>query len=365
LVFAAACSSSSAKKEYMWVSAPQVGLRDRVATLYNKTGIVHNAERVEVLERQKRFARVRSAGGEEGWIELRHLVDERVFNGFQKMVDEARPLPIVGVATTRNSTNMHLTPARDADVLYQMHEGEKLEILKRAVSARPVAGGKRPEESFAKPAVEKIASATGNANNAAVAKMRPAIAKGKNEERKGTGTSEPIMEDWWMIRNTSGRVGWVLGRMLDLDVPLDIAQYAEGQRIVSCSLINAVQDGDKKVGQWVALVTDPKDGLPYDFNQIRVFTWNLKRHRYETAYRERKLFGMLPVKVDRQEFGNEGVQPTFTIQVQDANGQDSQRTYRLAGTMVRRVVAEEPTSAAADRSSSVRAPARHSRRRRS
>src|SRR5438067_10606709 len=157
LVFSIACSSSSGKKEYMWVSAPQVSLRDRVATLYNKTGIVRNAERVEVLEKQKRFARVRSTEGEEGWIELRYLVDQSVFNGFQKLVDNARPLAIVGFANTRSALNMHLSPGRDAEVLWQLHEGEKVEILKRGVGEKPVAGAKKLDEGLGKPKNEKSA----------------------------------------------------------------------------------------------------------------------------------------------------------------------------------------------------------------
>ena len=79
--------------------------------------------------------------------------------------------------------------------------------------------------------------------------------------------------------------------MVDLDVPLDVAQYAEGQRIVAFFVLNEVQDQDKgevkKVPQYLMVLTEPKDGLPFDFNQVRVFTWNVKRHRYETAYRER------------------------------------------------------------------------------
>jgi uncharacterized protein YgiM (DUF1202 family) len=358
-----ACSSGSGKKDYMWVSAAQVGLRDRVATLYNKTGIVHNAERVEVLERQKRFARVRTREGQEGWIELRYLVDERVFNGFQKLAEEAKPLPIVGVATTRNSTNMHLTPGREAEVLYQMREGEKIEILKRAVAERQMPGEKKPEPRAAQTKLEKTTTeATPKLKVAA--KLEPVIQKRSGRE---AANAAPAMEDWWLIRNTVGQVGWVLGRMLDLDVPLDIAQYAEGQRIVSCRVINIIEDGDKKVPQWLSVVTEPKDGLPYDFDQIRVFTWNLKRHRYETAYRERKLVGVLPVKVDRQDFGKEGVLPVFTIRVQDANGQVVDRTYKLVGPMVRRVMSDDErnSSAASQKQGSTPAPARRSRRRRS
>jgi len=59
--------------EVDYVSASQVPLRDRVAAVYNKTGVVKNGDRVEVLERQRRFVRVRTSSGMEGWIEQRHL----------------------------------------------------------------------------------------------------------------------------------------------------------------------------------------------------------------------------------------------------------------------------------------------------
>ena len=84
-----------------------------------------------------------------------------------------------------------------------------------------------------------------------------------------------MLEDWWLVRDSNQRVGWVLARMVDIDVPLDVAQYAEGQRIVAVFVLDQVQDKDKdkKVPEYLTAVTEPKDGLPFDFNQIRVFTW--------------------------------------------------------------------------------------------
>ena len=35
----------------------------------------------------------------------------------------------------------------------------------------------------------------------------------------------------------------------------------------------------------------------------------MKRHRYETAYRERNLNGVLPVTVSQEDFGKEGILP--------------------------------------------------------
>ena len=66
--------------EVAYVSAPQAALRDQVAAIFNRVGNVKNGERVEVLDREKRFARVRTATGIEGWIEQRFLVDQKTFD---------------------------------------------------------------------------------------------------------------------------------------------------------------------------------------------------------------------------------------------------------------------------------------------
>jgi hypothetical protein len=131
---------------------------------------------------------------------------------------------------------------------------------------------------------------------------------------------------------------------VDLDAPLDIAQYAEGQRIVAFFALNQVQDAGKGgtgkgVSQYLCAITEPHDGLPYDYDQIRVFTWNVKKHRYETAYREHGLNGVLPVTVTTENFEKEGVLPVFIVRVKDDSGNVSERKYKLNTPIVRRVLA--------------------------
>jgi hypothetical protein len=153
------------------------------------------------------------------------------------------------------------------------------------------------------------------------------------------------MEDWWLVRDQQKRVGWLLGRMLDVDIPLEIAQYAEGQRIIASFVLSEVTvpdetapDGTKKVPQYAVLMSEPRDGMPFDFNQLRVFTWNTKRSRYETAYRER-FMGELPFLVTNENFGKEGTLPVFTVRVRDGEGKLLERKYKMNGVMVRRVLA--------------------------
>jgi len=130
--------------------------------------------------------------------------------------------------------------------------------------------------------------------------------------------------------------------MVDLDVPLDIAQYAEGQRIVGYFVLNTVpetiDDQQKEMPQYLVLLNQPKDGLPFDYNQVRVFTRNRNKHRYETAYRERDLEGYLPAKTSHQVFDKEGDLPTFTIRKMNADGQIVDVTYKMNGPIVRRVL---------------------------
>jgi hypothetical protein len=219
--------------------------------------------------------------------------------------------------------------------LYQLLAGAKVSVLKRAT-----------------------------ADKAAPTKAAPAKSAGASE---GKAALAPVLEDWWLVRDGQSRVGWVLARMVDLDVPLEVAQYAEGQRFVAFFVLNHVQDDklqdagkegadkngdsdknknsdkagikDKSVPQFLCVMTEPHDGLAYDFDQIRVFTWNLRKHRYETAYREHGLKGVLPVTVSSENFDKEGTLPVFILHVKDDSGAISERKYKLNTPIVRRVLA--------------------------
>ena len=305
--------ASNLTKEVAYVNAPQVFLRDRLAPIFEKKGMVTLGEKVFVLEHKPRFSRVRDERGEEGWIADRYLIAAETYEQFEKLATDNAKKPIQAHGTARALLNLHLTPGRDTEHLFQLKEGEKLDILERSLAEKPESLQPAPK------ALKKTGA-------------------GEKEEEPAT----PAMEDWYLVRGgDKQRAGWVLARMVDIDIPLEIAQYAEGQRIVASVVLSEVQDQDKKVPQYLVMLTDNKDGLPWDFNQIRVFTWNTKRHRYETAYREHNLIGVFPVSTGTAEFGKEGVLPTFTIHVRYDDGTISERQYRMIGPIVRRVMTPE------------------------
>ena len=319
LLILSACNRGRGRVlEVAYVSGVQATLRDHVAAVYEKAGVVKNGERVEVLDHDRHFVKVRTANGTTGWMEQRYLVSQEVFDQIQKLTADNQDDPVQARGTTRNDTNLHVEPGRDTEHLYQISSGEKLSLLKRGTAEKP--GAVAAPSRSAKP------------------RSNP-----RDKKQSTPVTPVPVIEDWWLVRDSHNRVGWVLARMIDLDVPLDVAQYAEGQRIVAFFVLNQVQDGDRKVAQYLTVLTEPKDGLPFDFNQIRVFTWNVRRHRYETAYRER-MEGILPVTVSQENFEKEGVLPAFVIRVKDDNGNVAERKYKLNTPIVRRVLApgEQP-----------------------
>ena len=171
------------------------------------------------------------------------------------------------------------------------------------------------------------------------------------------------MEDWWLARDAKGRAGWLLSRMLDVDAPDTLTRYAEGQKFVGAYVLTTVYDPgaeqeNKNIPIYLTVLSPYAAGLPYDFDQVRLFTWNSKMHRYETGFREKNIEGYLPVKVfqsnDTYSKGPaaDTALPAFTYRVLAADappvvpdpttgiivpGQTIDKTYRLEGNIVRRL----------------------------
>lgn len=316
---------TSGKTEYLYVAVPEASLRDHVSTIYNKTGLAHNGERLLVLERMqnRRFVRVRTPRGEEGWVQERLLADQQTFDQFQRLAEQYKTSLPQGTATVELQVKVHVLPGRKAGYLYLLNEKQKVELLERRAAARNATAAQMEKQQ----------------------KDKDKDADADSDDEKDSSTPDVVMEDWWLVRDTQKRVGWVLGRTLYLDIPIEIAQYAEGSRVIGAFPLDEVQDGDKKVPEYLALLTENKDGLAADFTQVRVYTWNTRKHRYETAYREKNLSGSLPVEMGRQDFGGkEGTLRTFTLRLKDDDGKARQQLYKFNPPMVRKAYApgEEP-----------------------
>jgi SH3-like domain-containing protein len=326
--------------QYVYVTAKQTFLRDRVAAVSNRTAIVGNGDRLQVLEHGRRFVRVQTEKGEQGWIDEKVVATQEIFDQFEALKKAHQAAPAVASGVVRDDVYLHLSPGRDTERFYRLAEGDKLKLLMRATLPKPVPPGMR--------AVPAAAAAGKGVKHGPVAALPDA----------------PVMEDWWLVRDSKGDTGWLYSRMMDVDAPDAITRYAEGQRIVGSYVLTTVNDpdapqDDKNVPIYVTVMSSYTAGLSYDFDQVRVFTWNVKKHRYETGYRDKNIEGYLPVEVKTatDPYGKSPAAavsaPTFSYRVLAADaaavvpdpvtgaivpGKTVLKTYRLESNLVRRVL---------------------------
>lgn len=356
VVLLSGCSHLRPKpaKQYVYVTAKQTYLRDRVAAVSNRTATVTNGEKLQVLEQGRRFLEVVTEKGERGWIDDKAVATPAVYEAFQDLKRKEMDDPAVASAVVRDEVYLHIRPGRETERFYLLNEGEKLKMLRRATVPKPLPPGQRPVKP--KPAAvggEQAVLVSGKAGS-----------KGDGAGSEPAAPVGPAMEDWWLVRDSKGDTGWIYSRMIDVDAPDALTRYSEGQRIVGAYVLATVNDpeapqDDKNVPEYVTVQSPYKAGLPYDFDQVRVFTWNVKKHRYETGFREKNIEGYLPVTIGRASdpYGKgaaaEMVAPTFTYRVLAADaapvvpdpvtgavvpGKTIVKTYRLEGNMIRRVL---------------------------
>ncbi|WP_433973885.1 SH3 domain-containing protein [Tunturiibacter lichenicola] len=359
------CSKLRPKPEaqYVYVTAKQTFLRDRVAAVSNRTATVENGDRLEVLDHGRRFVKVQTAKGEQGWIDEKVVATQDVFDEFEKLKKAHAADPVVASAVVRDDVYMHATPGRDTERFYRLAEGEKLKLLGRATLAKPVPPGTRVAKAAAPVAAPAVPASGGAAPVSGAGKSSKAAAPSAPAAPEAP-PEPPAMEDWWLVRDSKGDTGWLFSRMMDVDAPDAITRYSEGQRIVGSYVLTTVNDpeaeqDEKNIPIYVTVLSPYKAGLTYDFDQLRVFTWNVKKHRYETGFRDRNIEGYLPVSVTMatDPYGKGPAAstpaPTFTYRVlaDDAGpvvpdsvtgaivpGKTVLKTYRLEGNLVRRVI---------------------------
>ena len=278
--------------ETVWVSARQTYLRDRVAAVSNHTATVTNGEALIVLEHGKRFLRVQTPKNETGWIEEHMVINAKAHAAFDQLAADHKTDPAAATATLRDELYMHAAPGIDGERFYLLPANAKVQLIERASVPKAATAG-------------QALAALAQAKPATPAKKPTAPATQGKPATPAPPPAPPaptVYEDWWLARDDQGRTGWLLAGRVDVDVPTEIEEYGEGQRFIGAWPIATVSDPGSQapshqVPEYLALMAPPQSGLPFDFNQVRVFTWNRAHHRYETGFRLHPIRGFLPVKI--------------------------------------------------------------------
>ncbi len=311
LLLCAACGGPSRAPAIgeAYVGPSSLNLRSELAAGSDVTSTVQHGEKLEILERRRRFARVRDSRGVEGWADSRMLLNPLQMRHLRSLGERSAKLPSQGKATVYDPLNVHTSPNRQAPTFYQIPDEGTVDVVGHRVEAR--------------------------------VPYQPPREGGEVRERTPPPPADPQIpqDDWSLVRIPDGRVGWALTRRLVMSIPDDVAQYAEGHRITSYFSLGQVTSRGETKHHWL-WTTLSSGNKPYQFDSFRVFVFNPRRHRYETSYIERHLIGYYPGQVQHSE---DASMPSFSLLIQDKDGRLFLRTYAFQGFRVR-LVDKSPAS---------------------
>ncbi len=312
-----------------YVSERSITLWSSVAQVREQLGVLLYGDHVELLARRNENVKVRTGNGVVGWVDGRYLMDPELWQRSEKLLQLAKAMPVQARGRTKVPTNLRAHPGRTEARIYQFSRGVPLEIVGRTVA------------DWVQVTDEKEAS-------------------GEPEESK--------KEDWFLVRGTATRppgegtvrnsavttttqpgdqtvpiAGWVVGRFISLDLPDVVRDGASSANIrpIAWFELNHVSDANGDHSQYLLAGTRGPEGQPCDFTTMRVFTWNPKKSRYETAFIENDLCGALPIQLGKGPKS----EPEFRFHVMDAGKEE--RVYHLIQTVVRRVREEGSVKKAA------------------
>ncbi len=296
------------KPEIAFVGPVELEILGELAPDAPVVATLRHGDRVEIIGRKRRFARIRAAEGVEGWTDGRLLLTPAAMARLERQGRIAARLPSQGKATVYDTLNVHTEPNRQAPSFYQLDEGILADVTAHRVA---------PRGPYLPPQTETPAL--------------PLNSYGPPDE-----AIEGPADDWTLVRLENGRAGWVLSRMLVMAVPDEVAQYAGGRRITAYASLGRVRDGETWKHHWVwTTISAPRQ--PFQFDGFRVFVWSTRRHRYETAYRERNLVGYYPLQVQAKQGEGGRKRVTFSLVVREGDGALYRRVYAFSGYRVRLV----------------------------
>lgn len=342
LLVCAGCRHTERAGEEAFVGDRNVTLWTSLAQVREPAASLRYGDRVEIMERQKDQARVRTAAGVLGWTEQRNLMDSALWHRARELAESALAMPVEARATCDKLTNVHNEPGRTAPRTYQFRSGTSLEVLARAV-----------------------------------ADYTPATLEGGAATAPGGAVASPVdtrTEDWALVRaheEAAGEIaGWVLRRFVKYEIPRELVDYSTQYRFVAWFELSSAPAGEStpspeaaarhpareapgppesvRPAQTSAPTEKPQflvagiqgpEGQPCDFTLIRVYTWGAERGRYETAYVESNLCGSLPIRA--QSAGGKGSNATFAFTNRGRNGEEH-REYAMHQTSVHRMDNRRP-----------------------
>jgi hypothetical protein len=328
-----------------YVSERSVTLWSSVAQVREPVDTLHYGDPVEIVARRNDNVKVHTAAGLDGWIDGRLLLDPAMWQRSTKLLAQAVAIPVQARGRTKVQTNLRVEPGRTAQRLYQFGRGVPVDIVARSVADwAPVGDEKDPAGDPQGAKKEEWFLIRGVAT-------RPPGESGARALEANT-TTQPGASSLPIA-------GWVIARFVELDLPDAVREGLSSANVrpIAWFELNRVASADGDKPQYLVTGTRGPEGQPCDFTVLRVYTWNARKSRYETAFIENNACGQLPVRVGK----GPNDQPEFRFHAL-GTGEKEDRVYRLIQTVVRRIPQGDESTKKPVRSAPAKAAAKGGKR---
>jgi Bacterial SH3 domain len=294
-----------------WAGPVSLKLRKDIDSKSPVVATVPHGEKLDIVGRRRLWYKVRTEKGVEGWTSDRQLLDKSQIQRLRSLARETAGMPSQGVATTFETLNVHMEPSRLSPSFTQVAPKEKVDVIAHRVTPRTAEALKRELISPAPKLQKKPAKKDAKTSKTPTPPVPPPpgppadwldLSQPHDPEPTEAADAAPVRtDDWTLVRTPNGESGWVLTSGLYLAIPDEVAQYAEGHRIMSYFSLGKIDDDglQKNIWLWTTAETLGED---HDFDGFRVFVWSLRHHRYETSYIQRRERGFFPVLAKQGEF---------------------------------------------------------------
>jgi hypothetical protein len=334
-VVLAGCNTLAKKDDTGVVIARRAQVRSSTAVVAADLLEVSRGDVVDILDAEteengERWMRVRAHDEQntEGWIEARNVMPQNILDQSRELAVEDKDIPAQATGQLRATANLRLSPDRSNsdNIMMKLDNGSTFEIV----------GWKRvPKPKSSETTERDDAPKTGS--------VQRNTGKGRRDS-DAPKEPEEVNELWYKVRlqpsTSPAPAGWIFGKQVELMVPSDIIFYRTGREFVAWQRLDdepdagasATKDKDAakeaKPGSWVILEksssTDTRKLDEPDFDRIYVLGYDKSNQEHYTAYRSPDLKGFLPLRVEGQ-----GDSKTFTVRVQDSEGQIKDAQYSL------------------------------------
>ena len=119
-----------------YVGPAELKIRGDIPLQSAPVATVKRGDRLEILQTRRRFLRVRTPAGAEGWTDERHLLSTADMAALRELSERAAAMPVQGQATTYSDLNVHTEAARQSPSFVQIGPKEKMDVLTHVATPR-------------------------------------------------------------------------------------------------------------------------------------------------------------------------------------------------------------------------------------